>query len=418
MKNIIISFDEGRVVRDLFCNGLLDMLINQGYSIDVFTPAARVESFVKQWEKPGVKFYPIKPYIFTEKDHLILRWRIRIGKYAPFILPLWNFLEKKISATPDSEVRNLLLQNRPSLVVITDPKDHYEKPVFRAAQSLGIPTLGVVRSWDNLYKGFRLRPDHLAVWSQTNREEAINIVKYKSERVHIIGPTQFDAYFDPRGVWSRNEFASRIGLDPERPIITLATMGAYQHYYDETYLLDWLVEAIQSEVIPNNCQVVCRLHPVSKLEHFLRFQDYEFVRLSWMNKFIPSVDWTMTKEDVFFVGNLLRHSNVIVSPGSTITIEAAIFDTPTILPIFHTYQPELNQIQFKKMWTNHFRRLRDMDLIPIIERPDDLAPAIQHALDDRSWYHEQRVQLVKDYVFFTDGKSTDRLAELIFKLSE
>jgi hypothetical protein len=392
------------------------MLIDRGYSINVFTPAARVECFVKQWEKPDLHFYTIKPYFPSDNARFKLRTQNRIVEHAPFLLPIWSNFEKRFSSQPDPEVMKVLLQERPSLVVLTNPVDHHEQPVFRAAQALGILTLGVLRSWDNLYKVLRFRPDHLAVWNPINREEAIQITKYKSERVHIVGPTQFDAYFDPNAVWDRDEFASKLRFDPKRPIITYATLGPFE-LQDETYLMDWLVNAIQTGVIPTNCQVVCRLHPWSKLEPFLKYQAYDFIRLSWMSEYIPSLAWTMTKEDVYFVGNLLRHSDVVISPGSTITIETALFDTPTLVPIFHTYQPELGRIQFDHHLTSHFKRLIEKSLIPIIENPEDLASAIRHALVDRSWYHEQRMQLVKDYIGFTDGKSTERLAELIYKLT-
>ncbi len=418
VTKIALSFNEGRVVRDLFLNGLPEKLFDHGYSMDVFTPAASVESFVKQWEKPGLKFYTIKPYFLSDNAHLALKWRNRIIKNAPFLLPLWSNAEKKLSSSPDPDTTDVFLKDRPRLVVVTNPVEHHEQPVFRAAQALGIPTLGIVRSWDNLYKGFRIRPDHLAVWNSINRDEAINKIKYKPQQVHIIGSTQFDAYFDPSGVWTREELASKINLDPKRPIITLATLGPFQHQYDETYLMDWLVNAIQTGLIPKNCQVVCRLHPWSRLEHFMKYQEYEFVRLSWVSEYIPSLAWTMTKENVFFIGNLLRHSDVVISPGSMITIETAIFDTPTLVPIFHTYQPELGKVQFNHHLSTHFKRLKDMDLIPIIENSNDLPSAIQHAFADRSWYREQRKQLVKDYIGFTDGKSTDRLAELIYKLTK
>ncbi len=417
-KKIAISFTEGRVVRDLFYNHLPDLLIDLGYSLDIFTPAACVPSFKEKWQRSGLSFFPLKPYFMDKKSYQAQEIRKRLINYAPFLLPVWAKLEQKLFTRPDAQIVNILKERTPRLVVVTNPMQQYEQPVFGAAQALGISTLGVVRSWDNLYKGLRLRPDVLAVWNPVNREEATRLMKYPLQKVEMIGSTQFDPYFDPEGVQSRAEFADALNLDPERPIITLATLGPFQHQYDETYLMDWLIEAIQNGIIPKESQLVCRLHPASRLEQFLKYQRYDFVYLSWIEGYIPSLAWTMTKDDVHFVGNLLRHSDVILSPGSTITIESAIFDTPTIVPIFHTYQPELGKIQFAQHLSTHFARLRDLDLVPIIEKTDDLAAAINHALTDRSWYKAQREQLVRDYVHFFDGKSTERLAKLIEKLAQ
>ena len=61
---------------------------------------------------------------------------------------------------------------------------------------LGIPTLGIVRSWDNVYKGIRRRPQQLAVWNTVNRDELLDLEGYRPDQVHIIGSPQFDPYFD------------------------------------------------------------------------------------------------------------------------------------------------------------------------------------------------------------------------------
>jgi hypothetical protein len=415
-KNVAISFTEGRVVRDFFYNGLTDLLIKQEFSLDIFTPAAQVPSFTRQWSRPEVEFFPLKPYFMDAKAYRAQEVRKRLLKHAPALMPAWLNLEKHLFLKSDPAVVDILKERKPELTIVTNPMQHHEQPVFGAAQSLGIPTLGVIRSWDNLYKGLRIRPDTLAVWNPINREEAIRLMKYSPDRVEIVGATQFDPYFDPVGGKTRAEFAASINLDPGRPIITLATLGAFQHQYDETYLMDWLIDAIEGDIIPKNCQLICRLHPTSRLEQFLKYQEYSFVRLSWIKEYIPSLGWTMTKEDVCFVGNLLRHSDVVISPGSTITIETAIFDTPTIVPVFHTYQPELGKIQFDHHLSTHFRRLKDLDLVPIIDKPEDLVVAINHALKDKSWYRDQRKQLVHDYAYFPDGKSTQRLASLIDRL--
>lgn len=416
LKLVTLSFTEGRVVRDLFHNGLPDLLIQKGYSLDIFTPAAQVPSFTHQWAQPGVEFYPLKPYFMDAKAYRAQEIRKHLLKRVPALLPFWLNLEKKLLVKADPEMVDILRERKPGLVVVTNPMQHHEQPIFGAAQTLDIPTLGVIRSWDNLYKGLRIRPDTLAVWNPINRQEAIDLMKYSPNQVKIIGSTQFDPYFDLTGILEREQFAAKLKFDPKRPIITLATLGPFQHQYDETYLMDWLIDAIQAGAIPKKSQLVCRLHPASRLEQFLKYLDYDFVRLSWIEGYIPSLAWTMSKEDVYFVGNLLRHSDVVISPGSTITIETAIFDTPTIVPIFHTYQPELGKLQFGQHLSTHFRRLKDLDLVPIIENAADLAGAINQALADKSWYQGQRKQLVRDYVQFTDGKSSDRLVTLILNL--
>jgi hypothetical protein len=412
--NIALSISEGRVIRDLFENGFLEILQARDIQVTCFTPAANVPSFISRWKKEGISFQLLYPYKLDNLAYRALHLRERILHRIPEGIKLWEKIEWKFYSY-EKYYRDAM--QGIDLAVITHPMFHSEMPIFLAAKTLNIPTLGVLRSWDNLYKGLRIRTDILAVWNEVNRQEAIQLLKFEPERVVAIGGAQFDAYFSPEANWSRNEFAEKLKLDPDRPIITLATLGAFLPMYDETYLVDFLLQAIQEGKIPSNAQLVIRLHPASKLEYFSKYLGLPNVRISYIDQYIPTLGWTMTRQDVQFMANLLRHSDVVVSPGSTITIETAIFDTPTVVPIFHTYQPELANEQYGFHLAKHFKRLAELDLVPIIRNPEDLIPAINRALTDRSWYQAQREQLVKDYIGYTDGKSTERLVNLIEKIT-
>jgi hypothetical protein len=410
---IALSITEGRVIRDLFENGFIDTLRADNVDVVCFTPAARVPQFVTQWSQPGITFHALNPYELDSRVYRSLKIRDVLLKHARFLIPLWRRIAPKLS-TPDpvlvEKMRNV------QLAVLTHPMVHTEFPVFRAAVELNIPTLGVLRSWDNLFKGLRIMPDTLAVWNEVNREEAVRLLGYSSEQLKVIGGAQFDPYFAPDVNWSREQFASYFQLDASRPVIVLATLGAFLHLYDETYLVDWLLSEIDNGNIPNKPQVVIRLHPASKFEYFQKYLSHPNVRISSIQGYIPSLGWTMTRGDVIAIANLLRHADVVISPGSTITIETAIFDTPTIVPLFHTYQPELGKQQYDSHLSNHFKRLHEMDLVPFVNTPEELLLAVKRALADRSWYRTQRTQLVHDYIHFTDGYSTERLVNLISQM--
>lgn len=412
-KTVVISITEGRVIRDLFENNFLEMMFERKIGVMCFTPAARVPQFVAQWSFPGVTFHPLSLYDLEPRIYRSLKVRDSILKHARFLLPLWRRFVSKLSVLDPVLVDTM---RGAQLAVLTHPMFHTEFPVFRAAVELNIPTLGVLRSWDNLYKGLRIMPDTLAVWNDVNGEEAVRLMGYEPERVRAIGGAQFDPYFAHDAVWTRDQFANHFHLDPSRPIILLATLGAFLHLYDETYLMNWLLGEIDNGNIPGRPQIVIRLHPASKLEYFQKYLAHPDVRISFIQDYIPSLGWTMKRSDVVDVANLLRYVDLVISPGSTITIESAIFDTPTVVPLFHTYQPELGKRQYDFHLSNHFKRLRELDLVPFVYTPDELLRAVNHALADKSWYRDKRTQLVKDYINFIDGNSTRRLVELIDEL--
>jgi CDP-glycerol glycerophosphotransferase (TagB/SpsB family) len=244
-------------------------------------------------------------------------------------------------------------------------------------------------------------------------------MKLSRRRLVVIGAPQFDPYFSPDSVWTRAELAQSMQLDPQRPIITLATLGAaIVQPYDETHLVDFLLKAIADYRITGQPQLVVRLHPASRFENFAKYARLPDVRISHVDGYIPALDWTMTRDDVVRIGNLLRHSNVIISPGSTITLEAAVFDTPTIVPTFHMYQAEAAKVQFDHHLTRHYKRLKELDLVPFVDAPAAMVEAINRCLADRTWYREKRAQLVRDYIQFTDGRSTERVADVIASFIE
>lgn len=328
-------------------------------------------------------------------------------------------VERQYLYSPPQEYLEQFRQKRPSLLVVTHAHLLNESELISAARSLKIPVLGIVRSWDNVHKGLQSRTDHIAVWNEINRNEVIELDRYRPSDVTMVGASQFDPYFQEDTVWSREKLAERFNLDPARPILLFASLGNFIPGLDETCWMDQLLALLDKGAIPGDCQIICRLHPLSRFEHFQRYTRHRNVRLSYVEGYYPGLTWYMTRDEVVEVGNMLRHADIVMTPTSTITLEAAIFDRPTIVPIFHPYQPERAKAFFStRQLGKHFGRIERLDLVPIIRRAEDFAPAINHCLQDPNWYKAERAQLVRDYVHFTDGRSVERLSKLIQQLAE
>jgi hypothetical protein len=417
-KTIALSFIEGRVVRDLFENGFLDMMKAHGIDIVLFTPAATVPNFINEWKHlvKAIEYHPI--YTLNNKEQSLLKIRDKIKDKFPWFLERWMQIEYKQYET-DGSYETLIKKYNCSAVIITHPSHSFEMPIYKAGRKLNLPILGILRSWDNIYKGLRLRPDHLTVWNPVNKDEAMRVMKFEDSRVHVTGGSQFDPYFTDAVINStRENFASEFGFHPSKPIITIATLGSFVHAYDEHYLIDHLIECIEARELPEGTQLLIRLHPTSKLEYFQHYLKYPFIKLSYISGYIPTIGWNMTKKEVQQVGRIMKHSDVVISPGSTITIETAIYNTPIIVPVFHHYQPESGVTIFNYHFKTHFKRLQDENLVPFVYQKADLAPAINNALKNPDEYKLQSKKLADDYIHLYDGKSTERVAELIKKFIE
>jgi len=418
-RSIALSITEGRTVRDLLYNGLCDRLVEAGFSITIFTEAVTVPAFVREWKRPGVDFAPLLPSDPSPWRGRAFHIRRRLAQLGSrTLLRTWLALEARSLYPAKRAYMERLRKDRSGLLLTTHAHLSAEAELISTAHTLGIPTLGVVRSWDNVYKGIRSRPQRLAVWNEINRREVVELEGYRPEDVEVIGSPQFDPYFQPDTVWPREKLTQHFGMDPARPIILFASLGYFFPGYDETCWMDALLKLIDDGAIPGRPQVLCRLHPWSRLEHFQRYASHPEVRLSYVDRYWPALTWYMTRDDVVLMANMLRHAGVVVTPASTITLEAAVFDRPTVVPIFHPYQPERAKSYFDTwVFGKHFGRIEQLDLVPIIRRAEDFAPAIRRGLDQPEWYGQQRARLVRDYVPFTDGRSTERLAHLAVRIA-
>ena len=415
--HIALSITEGRTVRDLLYNGLLDRFTDAGLTVTLFTEASQVPSFVEEWERPGVELAPLYPCDHTSWHNRAYYVRRRIARRGGRqLLRAWLALERKLFQAQPEYVRRFR-QRRPDLLLTTHAHLFREAQLLASARAANIPTLGVVRSWDNVYKGIRSRPERLTVWNEINRREVMELEGYKAEDVELVGAPQFDPYFQPDTEWSRERLARTLGLDPARPILLFGSLGNFFPEFDETVWMDVLLDLVDRERLPGRPQIVCRLHPWSRLEQFQRFARHPAVRLSYVERYWPALTWYMTRDDVVQMANMLRHADVVITPGSTIALEAAIFDRPTLVPVFHPYQRERARSYFAT-WVlgKHFRRIERLDLVPIVREEEAFEPAIRRALEEPGWYRAQRRRLVDEYVQFTDGRSTDRLADVALRL--
>lgn len=230
----------------------------------------------------------------------------------------------------------------------------------------------------------------------------------------MIGAPAFDPYLAAGSDWPRAKLAARLKLDPVRPIMLFATLGQFSQNIDETNPLEALLEEADAGRIAGDPQVVVRMHPWSRNTYFGPLLRHPRVVVSRYEGYVPGLAWTPTRDETVLAGNLLRHADVVVSPGSTMSIEPAIFDTPTIVPVFNEYMPEVFDTYFKATWLDkHFRRLYENDWVPVVRSRGDMVEAVNRALQDRTWYSQGRARIRDVYLGPLDGRATERFATTI-----
>ncbi len=414
--NIFFTFPICQSIRDHIHLGTIRALreLMPELNIIALSPAYNVPEFIALCEK--YKLIPRRSENTTSarENERLVRLRRKMGKR-------WvNRLSLKIESwryNLPNYTKEVFEAFSPALVVLNHPMTSHDYAVFIAAKKYGVPTLGIVNSWDNLRKRLTQWTDRISVWNEINYREAVAMNAYKEEEVTINGPVSFDPFFDENWWDDRQTTGQKLDLNPDKKWITYATSGVYNlEYYgrDETWLVHELIQWMNKNPSFRDTQLLIRLHPLSRLIDFLHLQErYPDIRFSH-GGYMPGIGWYTSEEDYRLQVNILKHSDVIVTPGSSWTIEAAIFDTPVVVPVYSTLQPEHAAAQFDRFTlARHFKPILENGWVPITRSPEETEREMAAFLESPGKGRDRRKQLVDNYVHFRDGKSAQRVARWI-----
>jgi hypothetical protein len=124
----------------------------------------------------------------------------------------------------------------------------------------------------------------------------------------------------------------------------------------------------------------------------------------------------MDRRDLVHLCETLMHSDVIANVTSTIVVDAAFFDTPSVCIGYGYTQPKTHfnsPMRFFEM--DHFRYVIEDGATRVVESPDELRACIDRYLADPALDREGRARIARRIAQFTDGQSSRRIAAAILK---
>jgi len=144
------------------------------------------------------------------------------GALSRAALAWWlRFIERLIPT--GAALDAFVSEHNPDLLLVTPLVELGSQQVdyVKSARRLGVRSALCVASWDNLTsKGLiRVIPDHVIVWNESQKTEAVTMHGVAPERVSVTGAQLFDRWFADRPSRSREEFCRMVGLDPLRPFV-------------------------------------------------------------------------------------------------------------------------------------------------------------------------------------------------------
>ena len=343
-------------------------------------------------------------------------------------LAAWLFykgdLERVLAWLMDVDVRFMPLNDhhffqkyKPDLIFCTTI--YSQRPCLELiANKRGIPILTMIHSWDNLVtKGpFPFRSDRIIVWNEIMKNQLINLQKFNPDGIRISGIPQSDIYMQLDRFLPKAEFFCKHGFDPERKLITYTT-GTTGMVPQDHKIIEVIYRIIQRNNTIFPCQLLVRLHPKDNLDIYKRFFKLPniFVQTPGRQGNTPD-NWNPTDRDMFVLAELMLYSDIVINVASTITIDAAAFDTPIINVGFDGDETLADNKSCKRFYQfDHYRHIVTTGGAPIIYRAEDMTKQINAYLDNPMLDTEKRELIRNSQYWKLDGQAGYRVAQYIIE---
>lgn len=241
----------------------------------------------------------------------------------------------KLRQHSNEGLSKLLNEFRPDVVIHPCVLEgSYINDLLEALQLRGIPSVVIMNSWDNpsTKRAMVGKPDWMLVWGEQTKRHAIDLAGMPADRVLSFGVAQFETYRTLPRI-DHAEFLRCNGLPADRPIVMYAGSSKGT---DEIAHLTLLDRAIESGALPR-VTILYRPHPWGNggkggerlldqpwcnvvIENSMRGY-LERVRAGDRNKYLS--DYCDTHD-------VLSHIDALMSPLSTIILEAAMHRKPVM----------------------------------------------------------------------------------------
>ncbi|MDQ7837073.1 MAG: CDP-glycerol glycerophosphotransferase family protein [Thermodesulfobacteriota bacterium] len=365
---------------------------------------------------------------FNKRDELFNRIFGKIFILFPFLNRRAVDYVRKIYISP--YYQNMIDEYKPSALFSSHPFVDGDVQLVINAKHRRIPTISMIHSWDNLTaKGRILEPaDYITVWNEIMRSEMLYLYpQLKEESVLTVGIPQHDYLLNDDWLMERSAFLKSIGADPSKKVITYISRGGKYSNYKESENIRSIIETIQNGGFAEKAQLIIReIHGLTRLQYCHTLGPipdviYDVPDSSCFPSIRPDHRWKNDPSSLYHLGNLLKHSDVIINYASTITLDSVYFDKPIIWPIYEwTGLKGSEQDEFGRHELEYpcYQPMMATGAPDIASSPSNLVELIKNALKHPKEKSKQRNELQLKYNPFNDGKAGLRVAKLIESVAD
>ncbi len=453
-RTIFLAVPTGESVRNVLRTETFAVLRDSGARIVLLSQGADDGDFREEFGGRNVEFRALQPFEPYRIERLLSVVRFALAfrltstaqvfaqHWANFrrIVPIANVLNRllgrsrarrlvdwlSIRAIPGDAYGALIEEYQPDLIVVSRALNFSaDYPLLRSAVRRKVPVAALVSSWDNFTsKGFiGLGLSAVVVWNDIMRDEAFHIFGIPAERILVSGIPRFDDYFrrEPR---SRIEFCRELGIDPSKKLVTYTTSQSrlfepYESENPELTIIRFLADAVERGELGPNVQLLVRLHPSFEPEALGSLAEDARLVLHAPGRLSAFRDRDLSTRENQLLAETMFHSDVVVNIASTITIDAAVFDTPSVCIAFDARGERPYGHSVRRFYDfEHYRKLAPLVGFRLARSPAVLLDEIRTYLADPARDREGRRKIVQSQCYQTDGHSGARVGRFILDLAE
>jgi hypothetical protein len=457
VTSILFNITHGFQARMLLRSSTAEHLLASGTQLIIVKPDAPEEYFLREFDHPQMTVVEmpyrasrLEGHLITLRQYLLMNpslggtlnfknevfrrqapkryymartGNLILGNVAP-LRRAYLAAENKIF--PGSEFDALLRQYQPDLVVTATPgyvpQDIH---LLRSAKRLRIPSATVMLSWDNLTsKGYMgVVPDNLLVWSDLMAREAVKYHDFPADKIEWCGAAQFDHYHGWRERFDRLAWRRSHGIADDTPLIVYGTINPALLPH-EVNILRSIVKAMRQNRFHRKPYLWVRLHPqVVKGQYSQSLAPFQELAADDVHIEEPAVQssalaWDLPKEDAEHLANLMVAADIVVTPNSTFSIDAACAGTPIINTFFDGDEPFTKELTAKRfMHYTHYKQILETGGIAKAMSIDDFVQMTDAYAENPELHAAEREAILRQQFNSLDGQAGRRTAELLAQLA-
>tara|TARA_X000001036_G_scaffold422237_1_gene444988 strand:- start:81 stop:1496 length:1416 start_codon:yes stop_codon:yes gene_type:complete len=423
--NIFLTWNDPQLVSDFESRGCNVIILPKSHFSKSFI---RSNDLLNLWHNKKIiktgndRWYEQRCFDDSYNFHIKVLRTLR-DLYHHLILINLPFYIKKMRTLKTFDKKNtnikifqkIIKKYNSDLVLTLTPFHPDEVLLLKAFEKKHTPIIASILSFDNISKRgiMPFNFSKIFVWNQKNKESMLKSNADLNESdVEIIGPVQFDFYYDKKYTLKRSDWYANKLVKNKKVILYNGGVPIYFKY--EPAYLEYIDSAIKNGQI-DNAVIILRIHPLDNINRWRDVVDKSkniIISEVWgqNNKSILEKKYqNITDEDIKILKADLMYSDVHISICSTMVIDGSIFDKPQIGPAFDS-RGYLSSKKINNIYRQyHYKEIIKSGALKLSRNKEEFIDDINFALINKKKYKKNRKELIKRLCHYDDGNSSKRL---------